>query len=444
MLLRPRLLLYVVILNVALGALSLIALMALSDAGVLGRGQRPWILLGLEVVVVACLVLGATLVRRALLPVELVQSGAELIGEADFTTHLLAVGEPGTDRLIGVYNTMIDRLREERLRHEEQNLFLDRVLTASPAGVVTLDFEGKIAQVNPAAKRILGAHALPGVPLREIEGPVAASMAALEGSASHVAAAGARRWKVSRTEFYDRGHPRAVFVLEELTDELRASERAAYEKLIRMVTHEVHNSVGAVGSLLDSLGHYGPQLRTEDRADFAQALSVAGARLQHLRAFIGGFAEVVRLPSPDLRPVALAPLLDDLLALLRPQMEARRIACRWERRETVPEVAADKNQIEQVLVNVLKNAMEAVGGDGRIGLHLWREDGHVQLAVRDSGPGIAPEARERLFSPFFSTKRDGLGLGLTLVAEVLAQHRCTFDLRDGEGGGAEFRVSFGA
>jgi C4-dicarboxylate-specific signal transduction histidine kinase len=125
-------------------------------------------------------------------------------------------------------------------------------------------------------------------------------------------------------------------------------------------------------------------------------------------------------------------------------MEARGIACGWGRREPVPDVLADKNQIEQVLVNVLKNAIEAVGKDGRIGIHVWREEGKTHLAVRDSGPGIAPEARDRLFTPFFSAKRDRLGLGLTLVAEVLAQHRCTFDLRDAEEGGAEFQMGFGS
>src|SRR5262245_15005178 len=143
------------------------------------------------------MLVGASLVRRVFLPVELVQSGAELIGEADFTTRLLAVGEPGTDHLIEVYNKMIDRLREERLRHEEQNLFLDRVLAASPAGVVTLDFEGRVSQANPAAERILGRYGLTGLMLQDLESPVAAAMHALEGSASHVAAAGARRWKVS-------------------------------------------------------------------------------------------------------------------------------------------------------------------------------------------------------------------------------------------------------
>ena len=430
--LRRRVLLYLVVVHVGLAVLVILTLRA-----------WPWVLIPVEAGLVASFLLGAHLVRRTFLPMELVRMGAQLIGEGDFSTRLRPVGIPETDGLVGVFNRMIDRLREERLRHEEQNLFLDRVLAASPAGVVTLDFDGRVAQANPAAERILG-PSVTGKPPSEIVGPVAAAMSAVELHGSRVAASGGRRFKVSRTEFYDRGHPRTVFLLEELTEELRASERAAYEKLIRMVTHEVHNSVGAVGSLLDSLRHYAPQLAPEDRADFGNALTVASTRLQNLRVFIGGFAEVIRLPVPELRPVGLAPLIDDILTLLKPQMESRGIACGWERRDPVPDVPADKNQIEQVLVNVLKNAMEAAGGGGRIGVRLWRENGTTQLSVRDTGPGIAPEARDRLFTPFFSTKRDGLGLGLTLVAEVLAQHRCTFDLRDVEGGGAEFRMEFRA
>ena len=428
--LRVRLLIYLGVLHVGKAALAVVSLPA-----------QPWALLAVELSLVVSTLVGTRLLRRALLPLELVRTGAELIAEADFATRLRAAGVPETDGLVAVYNRMIDRLREERLRNEEQNLFLDRVLAASPAGVITLDFEGRIAQANPAAERAIGPGLLGRYP-REIGGPVALAMDALDVNGSHVAGSGGRRFKVSRAEFYDRGHPRAVYLIEELTEELRASERAAYEKLIRMVTHEVHNSVGAVGSLLDSLGHYAPQLTADDRADFSAALAVAGTRLQHLRAFIGGFAEVIRLPAPDLRPVALAPLISDILTLLRPQMDSRAIVCDWGRRDDVPDVRADKNQIEQVLLNVLKNAMEAVGRDGRIAVDLWRADGTTQLAVRDTGPGIAPAARDRLFTPFFSTKRDGLGLGLTLVAEVLAQHRCTFDLRDADGGGAEFRLGF--
>ncbi|HVQ35798.1 MAG TPA: ATP-binding protein [Candidatus Bathyarchaeia archaeon] len=428
--LRLRLLVYLGLIHVGAAALAVVCL-----------PSRPVALLAVEAGLVVSTIVGARLLRRALVPMELVRTGAELIGEADFTARLHATGVPETDALASVYNRMIERLREERLRNEEQNLFLDRVLAASPAAVLTLDFEGRVAQANPAAEKMLGPGLVGKLP-REIGGPVAQAMDALAVDATHIVASGGRRFKVSRAEFYDRGHPRAVFLAEELTEELRASERAAYEKLIRMVTHEVHNSVGAVGSLLDSLRHYTPQLSTDDRGDFTSALSVAGTRLQHLRVFIGGFAEVIRLPHPDLRGVALAPLVDDLRVLMKPQMESRRIVCEWERRDDVPDVTADKNQIEQVLVNVLKNAMEAAGDGGRIGVRLWRENGTTQLSVRDSGSGIAPEARDRLFTPFFSTKRDGLGLGLTLVAEVLAQHRCTFDLRDAEGGGAEFWMGF--
>src|SRR5262245_15128015 len=294
---------------------------------------QPVALLIVEVGIVVSTLVAVRLVQRTLLPMDLVRTGSELIGEGDFTTRLRAPGVAETDGLVSVYNRMIDRLREERLRHEEQNLFLDQVLAASPAAVITLDFDGRVAQANPAAVKILGA-ALVGKHPREIGGPVAQAMEALAVDESHVAGSGGRRFKVSRAEFYDRGHPRAVFLVEELTDELRASERAAYEKLIRMVTHEVHNSVGAVGSLLDSLRHYAPQLDADDRADFTSALSVAGTRLQHLRAFIGGFAEVIRLPHPDLRPVALAPLVDDLRTLLKPQMESRGITCDWARRDT--------------------------------------------------------------------------------------------------------------
>ena len=428
--LRLRLLVYLGLIHIGAAVLAVVCL-----------PSQPLVLLIVEAGLVLSVLVGAHLLGRALVPMELVRTGAELIGEADFTTRIHATGVPETDALASVYNRMIDRLREERLRNEEQNLFLDRVLAASPAAVITLDFEGRIAQANPAAEKILGPKIVGRFP-REIGGPVAQAMDALAVDGTHIVASGGRRFKASRAEFYDRGHPRAVFIVEELTDELRASERAAYEKLIRMVTHEVHNSVGAVGSLLDSLRHYTPQLASDDRADFTGAVTVADTRLQHLRAFIGGFAEVIRLPHPDLRPVALAPLVDDLRTLMKPQMESRGIVCDWERRDDVPDVTADKNQIEQVLVNVLKNAMEAAGEGGRIGVRLWRENGTTLLAVRDTGPGIAAEARDRLFTPFFSTKRDGLGLGLTLVAEVLAQHRCTFDLRDAEGGGAEFRVGF--
>ena len=193
---------------------------------------------------------------------------------------------------------------------------------------------------------------------------------------------------------------------------------------------------------------YAPELGEEDRDDFLQAIAVAVTRLENLRAFTNGFAEVVRLPPPDRRPTDVKQLVDEILILLRPELDRRRIAVRWERAETILPIELDRNQIEQVLVNVLKNAQESIGEDGAITLRLGREEGRngsrdrPSLSIEDSGPGIPDDVRALLFTPFFSTKRNGRGLGLTLVQEILTAHGFDFSLGTGEGGGAEFRVGF--
>ena len=145
---------------------------------------------------------------------------------------------------------------------------------------------------------------------------------------------------------------------------------------------------------------------------------------------------------PYSRPCDLRQLLEEILLLLRPQLERRRIQARWEANGPVPPVELDRNQIEQVLVNVLKNAMESIGEDGRIGLRLVSDGGRPVLAISDTGPGIPEGVRPLLFTPFFSTKRDGRGLGLTLIREILIAHGAGFGLENRPEGGAEFRVRF--
>ena len=171
---------------------------------------------------------------------------------------------------------------------------------------------------------------------------------------------------------------------------------------------------------------------------------MAIARLERLGAFVNGFAEVVRLPPPERRPCDVRQLVDEIVLLLRPELERRNIRCEWETpKGRVPPIDLDRNQIEQVLVNVLKNAMEAMGDGrdgregGRITLRLAVEGGRPVLRIADSGPGIPEEVRPLLFTPFFSTKRDGRGLGLTLTQEILAQHGFDFSLENrprGRGG----------
>jgi len=427
--LRAKILLYLVLIHAILAAISFVVL----------RENRLW-LLAVEGLFVLSIVLGGLLVRAFFVPLDLIRTGAELIGERDFTSQFREVGQPEMDALIRVYNQMIGRLREERLKLQEQHYLLDRLLAASPAGIVTLDFDGRVTSLNPVAGKLLGI--LPDEATGKSLAELAPALAAIPVGGSEVLSLqGGRRLKASRAEFFDRGFPRSFLLLEELTEELRASEKAAYGKLIRMMSHEINNSVGAVGSLLDSFRGYAPDLGEEDRNDFLQAITVSVTRLENLRAFMNGFAEVVRLPPPDRRPTDVKQLVDEILILLRPELDRRRIAVRWEASEAIPPVELDRNQIEQVLVNVFKNAQESIGEDGAITLRLGNGE-RPFLSIEDSGPGIPEDVRVLLFTPFFSTKRNGRGLGLTLVQEILSAHGFEFSLGAGEGGGAEFRVGF--
>jgi two-component system nitrogen regulation sensor histidine kinase NtrY len=432
--LSSRFLLYLVLLHALFAGV----------AGWLLRRDRIW-LLAVEAVFAVSLLSGLALVRglrRGLGPLE---EASRLLAERDFTTRFRPVGQPEVDRLVEVYNRMADALREERTRNQEQQGLLARILEASPSGVVILDFEGRIAFANPAARRLLGRDesALASRRLSELGSPLASALAALaDREGTIVSLAGARRVRGHRGSFLDRGHARSFLLVEELTEELRQSEKAAYEKLVRMMSHEVGNTVGAGRSLLESCLACVSRLPDDDRPVYVEALGVVVSRLGQLHEFTRGFADVVRLPPPRLAPCDLVPIARSVATLVRPAGEASGVEVALELAAEAPRACADRTQMEQVLVNVAKNAIEAAGRGGRVVLRVGGRGGRALLEVDDTGPPIAPEVAAQLFTPFFSTKERGQGLGLTLVQEILRQHRCEFSLESRPGGPTRFSIVF--
>jgi two-component system, NtrC family, nitrogen regulation sensor histidine kinase NtrY len=410
MTLRTKFILYLTILHLALAGVAAALLL-----------ERPLLLFLVEGLFVLSIAVGVRLVRALFVPLDLIHTGAELMDERDFTSRFVQVGQPELDTLIDVYNRMIDRLRVERLAAEEQHHLLQKIVDASPAAIVICDFDGNVERTNPAARRLLGDDPLPDLAPGE----------------SRLVSRGARRLKITRVEFRDRGFAKSFYVIEELTEELRLSEKAAYEKLIRMMSHEVNNSVGAVRSLLESSLRYAPQVSGADRDDFTSALTIASARIDALNRFMGAFADVVRIPQPRRAPACVAELVERVAALLRPELEERRITVSLALDDR-GSYDVDAHQLEQVLLNVFRNAIEAVSREGAIDVTL-REG---VLAVADSGPGIAESVRHDLFTPFFTTKRDGRGLGLTIVQEILANHGLVFSLGNRDRGGAVFTIRF--
>lgn len=287
------------------------------------------------------------------------------------------------------------------------------------------------------------AKTLIGKSLAELHSPFAEALRRLTLHEAQVLPLhGNRRVKCQKLEFMDQGFARSFILMEELTEELRRSEKSAYEKLIRMMSHEVNNSVGAVTSLLHSVSNYKDQLRPGDREDFEHALQVAITRNGHLNAFMRGFAEVVRLPRPNPQPCDLKQLLAEIVLLFQAESKEKHIEWKWDVQTTLPKLALDRGQMEQVFINLGKNAMEAIGANGVITIRIGQRREKFFVALEDSGAGISAEAQAHLFTPFFSTKANGQGLGLTLVQEILKQHQLEFSLESIAGGPTRFVICF--
>jgi len=427
--------------------IAYLVLVHLVFAGVAGFAllRQPIWLLALEAFFLLSLLAGVGLMRSLFEPVNLLRSSVEFIEAGEFSTRLRETGRPELDPLIRVYNRMADTLRQERVRSEEQERFLERIIRASPSGILTLDLDGRVTMANPAACAFLQREAgdLTGRPLAGAGSPLADALAALEPEQSRIVSLqGSRRIRCQASTFMDRGFARRFLVLDELTEELHRSEKAAYEKLIRLMSHEVANTAGAVGSLLDSCLACAGRLPEPDRADYAGALGIAIARVGRMNEFMQGFAEVVRLPTPRRQPCDLRGLVEDVVILFREEAERRRVAWMWEVTDGALLVSLDRTQMEQVLVNILKNGLEAIGTGGTITLRLGCNHARPYAVVEDSGGGIPEEVRDQLFTPFFTTKPDGQGLGLTLAREVLLAHGFDFSLENKPAGGARFTILF--
>jgi nitrogen fixation/metabolism regulation signal transduction histidine kinase len=383
------------------------------------------------------------LTRRSLQPLEFIRSFSDLLHEREFAVRFSPVGQGEMDRLIELYNRMLQALYEERLRIGEQRGFLERFVEAAPVGVIILDFDGRVSLLNTAAMKLLGIESadVAGRRLDTLESDLAQALAQLAPGESRLFTwHSMRRLRLEKLSFVDRGFARQFVLLEELTRVLNESERAAYEKLIRLMSHEVKNTVAVTNSLLESCRTYAPQVGDADRTDYRNALDVVIDRNEHLNRFMHDFAEVVTLPKPDRRPCDLGALVDALEVMFRVQCRERRVDWLRSGDDAVPLVRLDPEQMEQVLINIVKNALEAIDCDGTLEVALRADGGSVELSVFDDGAGLDREIRGELFSPFFSTKAEGQGIGLTLVKEILLQHEFEFDLAPAEDGRTRFRI----
>ncbi len=408
----------------------------------------------IEATLLVSWLIGLWLVRRATAPAELLESFSSLLEESEFTTRLSPTGFAESDAIIDVYNRMLETLHDEYLRIGEQRGFFEQFLLTAPVGVLILDFDQAISVANPMVCQLMGtdAESLQGRKLAGLDQALAKQLQQMgDNSETIIGHSGTRRIRIQKSAFRDRGFERAFYLFEELTRVLADSEKQAYEKLIRTMSHEVNNTVASTSSLLQSCLNYADQLNAQDEGDYRTALDVAIRRNQRLNEFMKAYADVVKLPAPHKRETDLVAMLDQMMIMFRAESDQRSIEWVAEYGKTPLMLMLDRNLIEQALINICRNAMDAIGNGGRITVSVTnRRNPHlinggsdrnsVCLAIIDSADGLADKDISQLFSPFYTTRQTGQGIGLTLVKEILTGHGFAYDLRRRDDEQTEFLV----
>ena len=378
--------------------------------------------------------------RKIVKPLNSIGSGMELLREQDFSSRLSPVGQYEADRIVNVFNRMMEQLKNERLRLREQNNFLDLLIKASPMGVILTTLDEDLSELNPMAQKMLGVRQedVLGKKMNEIDSPLAAELANVpKGETATVRLNDSNIYRCTHSSFIDRGFQHPFFLIESLTDEVMKAEKKAYEKVIRMIAHEVNNTTAGITSTLDTVEQ---ALSTEEGMDdICDVMRVCIERCFSMSRFITRFADVVKIPEPTLTPVDLNDLAFTCKRFMEGMCADRNIKLRLEIDETLKEVKMDASLFEQVLVNIIKNAAESIEKDGEI---IVRTLSPATIEVVDNGKGISKEVEAKLFSPFFSTKPNGQGIGLIFIREVLMRHGCTFSLRTYADGLTRFRILF--
>lgn len=398
--------------------------------------------------------------RRVVRPMQTIAGGMDLLREQDFSSRLRRVGEPHADHIVDIFNRMMDELKERQLRLQERNNLLNLLVEVSPMGVVMLDFDNHIASLNPAARLFLDCDDTHiGKTLAETDRTLAKRAGTLkDGETQTFHMSDAHIYRCTCRSFPDRGFMHPFVLIESLTQDVMKAEREAYGKVIRMISHEVNNTMTSIGSIMETVSDelaemsttVGQQPVAATIQPIIAALQACTTRSHEMSAFITRFADVVKIPEPQLRPTPLNSLVTSSLQFIESLCNAKGIHLETDLHETQDiTVSIDMPLMTQVLINIVKNSIESIMENGNangcitISTHnSTLNTKHSTLIIADNGAGIAPEAEQHLFTPFFSTKPNGHGIGLLLIREILTRHKCRFSLKTGKNGITAFRIEF--
>jgi two-component system, NtrC family, nitrogen regulation sensor histidine kinase NtrY len=361
------------------------------------------------------------------------------------------------DELNAAFSRVMERFRDIRRESQENYRYLQSVVQHIGIGLIAFRDEGAVELVNAAAKRLFDVPGFKDIDaLAAISPQLADRIRSLlpgrrdlvtvtrHGELLHLS--------VYLTELRLRDKRLSLVSFQNISAELNQKEMDAWQNLIRVLTHEIRNSLTPIASLaatVESLLYPDDsgtlRLRVEDATDIREALQTIQKRSQGLLQFVDAYRNLTHIRKPQYQTVAIADLFGHIGSLVEPEIARNRISFHRVVRPQSIRLTADPQLIEQVLINLLVNAIQALEGrpDARIDLDAHIDDkGHTVIQVGDNGPGIDEDAMESIFIPFFTTKKGGSGIGLSLSRQIMRLHRGELVADSGVGGRTTFTMRF--
>jgi len=326
-------------------------------------------------------------------------------------------------------NALASTLQTQRAAARDALTLVERVITSMQSPVLAFDAAGALRLINPAAEdafQLVRRFAL-GRTAEELQ--LTMLLQTVDQELYSGDAFATPRWSVRRTTFRLQGVPHILFVLADVAAALREEERIAWQRLIRVLSHEINNSLTPIKSIAGSLRTRLPE-RTEESADLHRGLLVIEDRAASLNRFLQGYQQLTRLPPPVLAPTSLAPLLAQVVAL------ETRLAVELQQGPPAT-VLADADQLQQLLINLIRNAVEAARAQGTAAAEphvcvTWTANAtHVAVQIRDNGAGLLDPSN--LFVPFYTTKPEGSGIGLVLAQQIASALKGSVSLSNNPG-----------
>ena len=354
------------------------------------------------------------------------------------------------------FKDVIDAILAERKKREQFFQQLNVVVENIGTGIISIDDTGKVRLINRAALSLLGLENLRNVDDLNSKSPALAKV--LENlNDSHRATYKNHRGQelaITETRYKLGSDFFRLLAFQDIKAELQAKELEAWQNLTKVLRHEIMNSIAPISSLTSTLSeilaedvekHNGSYTITDESLeDISEGLSTISGRSQGLIDFVNAYRDYTNLPTPEKHNISLNRLAQDAVNLLKKDFETAGVTLNFRVPKQDLRVEADPQLIQQVLINLIKNAREAVEAqqNGEVTVNITSKNQEIMAEVEDNGPGITFEAREKIFMPFFSTKKRGSGIGLSLSKQIMQLHEGDILLRTELGQGATFVLVF--